>query len=831
MASRIESSRSVHRSTWTSPPTARTSSFPPRTHSRGRESRRRKLVRCSPLRCTRAQSAGVSSAGHGRRTRSRLPPRAIGASHAPDSQRISPHVRRRPGPAAALVPARRARTHRHEIRLRHLGLRRVHRARGRHGDPVLRDADDGAGRQERDDDRGAERQRGSPRAKGVGRSERATVRLLPVRADDDRGGAPQEDAEAHGGRDRQRDVAGDLPVRHVHAHSRRDRRRIGRRALTMTTPSNLERRDFLRRLAAAGLVLAVDATGARRLDAMPALFAAGDPLQPSVHLSIGEDGLVTVICHRSEMGQGSRTGLCMAMADELEADWTTIRVEQAIGDPKYGDQNTDGSTSIRAGSYMRFRTAGAAARQMLEQAAAAEWGVPASAVSARNGAVVHSATNRSQPFGKLVARARTLPVPAAPRLKDASQFRFIGKEVAGLDLHDILTGKAIYGQDAKMAGMKIAVILHPPVYGASVATVDSAAALKVKGVERVITLATTPIPSAFQPLGGVAVIAGSTWAALKGRRALKVTWTVSPIDNHDSAAYRAALQASARAPGRVARKQGDVAAALSGAAKKVTAEYYAPHLAHASMEPPAAVASVTADGCECWACTQDPQSARNEVAAALKIPKEKVICHVTLLGGAFGRKSKPDYVVEAALLSKEMKAPVKVVWTREDDIQNGYPHTVAFQHIEGALDAKGKVTAWLHRVASPSINSTFAPGVTARSGGELALGPPALPYAIPNLQAESCKAEGHSRIGWYRSVSKLPHAFAISSFVDELAHAAGRDPRDFILELLGPDRIVDMANAGAVKPVDNYGDKWEVHPFERGANARWAESVRKRRGG
>src|ERR1019366_8200217 len=282
-----------------------------------------------------------------------------------------------------------------------------------------------------------------------------------------------------------------------------------------------------------------------------------------------------------------------------------IRVEQAIGDPKYGDQNTDGSTSIRAGSYMRFRTAGAAARQMLEQAAAAEWGVPASAVSARNGAVVHSATNRSLPFGKLVARARTLPVAAAPRLKDASQFRFIGKEVAGRELHDILTGKAIYGQDAKMAGMKIAVILHPPVYGSSVATVDSAAALKVPGVERVVTLATTPIPSGFQPLGGVAVIAGSTWAALQGRRALKVTWTASPNDTHDSAEYRTALETSARAPGRVARRQGDVAAALSGSAQKVIAEYYAPHLAQAPMEPPAPGAHLSAPGAERWAGPHD----------------------------------------------------------------------------------------------------------------------------------------------------------------------------------------------------------------------------------
>jgi isoquinoline 1-oxidoreductase beta subunit len=598
----------------------------------------------------------------------------------------------------------------------------------------------------------------------------------------------------------------------------------------MTTPAKLERRDFLRRLAAGGLVLVVGPTGVRRLEAMPLFFGAGDPFQPSVHLSIGEDGLVTVICHRSEMGQGARTALCMVVGDELEADWTTIRLEQAIGDPKYGSQNTDGSSSIRTGQYESLRLAGAAARQMLESAAAAEWGVPEGQVTARNGAVVHQSTNRSLSFGKLVARARTLPVPAAPKLKDPSQFRYIGKEVAGLDLHDILTGKAVFGQDAKMPGMKIAVILHPPVYGSSVATLDSDAALKVKGVERVITLATTPIPSGFQPLGGVAVIASSTWAALQGRRALKVTWTTSPNDTHDSAAYRTALETSARAPGRVARRQGDVAAVLSGAAKKVTAEYYAPHLAQAPMEPPAAVAHVTADGCQIWACTQDPQSARNEVAAALKIPKEKVVCQPTLLGGAFGRKSKPDFIVEAALLSREMQAPVKVVWTREDDIQNGYPHTVAFQRIEGALDAKGKVTAWLHRVASPSINSTFAPGVTDLSDGELALGILDLPYAIPNYQVESCRAEGHSRIGWYRSVSNVPHAFAISSFVDELAHAAGRDPRDFLLELLGPDRIVDMTKVGAVKPVDNYSDTWEAHPLDTARYRKVVELVTKEAG-
>ena len=582
----------------------------------------------------------------------------------------------------------------------------------------------------------------------------------------------------------------------------------------MTTSLKVERRTFLQQLAASGLVLAVGATGVRRLEAMPGFFADGDPLQTSVHLSIGEDGLVTVICHRSEMGQGIRTALCMAIADELEADWSKIRLEQAIGDPKYGDQNTDGSTSIRSGSYLRFRQAGAAAKTLLERAAAGEWGVGEGEVAGRNGAVVHVATGRSIPYGRLVARARTMRVPTSFKLKEASEFRFIGKEMAGLDLHDVLTGRAIFGQDAKMAGMKIAVILHPPVYGSRVATLDSAAALKVRGVEKVVELPHTPPPSGMMPLGGVAVIASSTWAAMQGRSALKVTWTASPNDSYDSVAYRAALEESARAPGQVVRQQGDVAAALASAAKKVSAEYYAPHLAHAPMEPPAAVANVTADGVECWACTQNPQAARDAVSAALKIPKEKVICHVTMLGGGFGRKSKPDYIVEAALLSRETGTPVKVVWTREDDIQNGYPHTVAFQHFEGALDASGKVTAWLHRVASPPIASTFAPGQTSLSDGELAMGPLDLPYTIANVQVESCKAEGHSRIGWFRSVSNVPHAFAISSFIDELAHAAGRDPRDFILDLLGPDHIVDMSSVGAVRPVGNYGAKWEDHPLD-----------------
>lgn len=595
----------------------------------------------------------------------------------------------------------------------------------------------------------------------------------------------------------------------------------------MTTPTTIERRAFLQSLAASGLVLAAGATGVRRLEALEASAddASLEPLESSVYLRIAEDGVVTVICHRSEMGQGIRTTLVMAIADELEADWSTVRLEQAIGDPKYGDQNTDGSTSIRNGSYMRFREAGAAARVMLESAAAAQWGVPVAEVAGQSGRVVHARTSRSIGYGQLVARARTLPAPKDVPLKKASEFRFIGKTVPSLDQQAMLTGQAIYGQDARLPGMRIAVIQRPPVYGAKVERFDASAALQVKGVVRVLEVPGAPPPSGFMPLGGVAVIATSTWAALEGRKKLEITWSASPNDGYDSAAYRRELESSVRAAGNTVRDLGNTATSLAGAAKQVEAEYYAPHLAHAPMEPPAAVARVTGDRCEVWTCTQDPQTARDTVAAMLKIPKENVVVNVTLLGGAFGRKSKPDYAIEAAWLAQAMGTPVKVVWTREDDIQNGFPHTVSMQRLEAGLDGAGRIAAWRHRIASPPIASVFAPAQEFHSDGELELGVLDMPYEIPNVRVEVCRAPAHSRIGWYRSVSNVPHAFAICSFMDELAHAAGKDPLAFLLESLGPDRIVDMTKTGTAKPVGNYGAKWEEHPNDIARHRRVLETV------
>ena len=600
-------------------------------------------------------------------------------------------------------------------------------------------------------------------------------------------------------------------------------------------PAGIQRRTFLERLATGGLVLAVGPAGVRHFSAVAELEARAlaEPFAPSVYLSIAESGIATIICHRSEMGQGSTTTLVMTLADELEADWTKVRLEQAIGDAKYGDQNTDGSTSIRNGTYLKFREVGATARLMLSNAAAAIWGVPVGEVSARNSVVTHAKTKRTLGYGALVARARTLPVPTTAPLKAPKDFRYIGKKTRGIkpiQQHAMVTGKAVFGQDASMPGMKFAVVLRPPVYGAKATKFDTAAALAVPGVEKIIEVPGAPIPSAYNPLGGVAVIASSTWAAISGRAKLNVTWSESPNDSYDSVAYRTQLESSVRAPGNAVRELGGTEAALSSAAKKLDAEYYVPHLSQAPMEPPAALASVTGNKCEVWACTQDPQSAQGTVAALLKIPKENVTINVTLLGGGFGRKSKPDYVAEAAWLSQQLAAPVKVVWTREDDIRNGFIHTVSMQRLEAGLDASGRITAWRHRIASPPIPSLFAPGQEFHSEGELALGVLDMPYAIPNVRVEACRAPAHARIGWYRSVSNIPQAFAIASFMDELAHAAGKDPVAFLLESLGGDRIIDMTKQGAVKPVDNYGAKWEEHPNDTARHRRVLETVAREAG-
>jgi isoquinoline 1-oxidoreductase subunit beta len=589
------------------------------------------------------------------------------------------------------------------------------------------------------------------------------------------------------------------------------------RDCTTETTSDPSRRDIVKLLGLGGLVFAASTLGVRRLEAAGGLLHPNvEPWEPHAYIRVGDDGIVTLVCHRSEMGQGIRTTMPMILADEMEADWSKCRVAQAIGDePKYGTQNTDGSTSIRD-FLPKYREAGATVRALMEDAAAKEWGVASSTVKARNGSVVHTATGRTKTFGALVPTARTIAMPAKSRVrvKAPSERRWEGKKMKSIDLVPMTTGKAVYGADVVLPGMKIAAIARPPVWGGKVASVDDSLALKVAGVERVVRVPETPLPGGFMPLGGVAVIAKNTWAAIKGRDALKITWDHGANATYDSKAYKATLLDAVRVPGQAGRTVGDAAKALASASRTVKAEYYMPHLSHAQMEPMAAIASVSNGKVEAWAPTQSPMDARKTLAEYLKVDVASVTVHVTLLGGAFGRKSKPDFICEAAFLSREVGAPVRVQWTREDDLRNSYLHSVAAHHLEAGLDASGKVTSWLHRSAYPAIGATFAPNVTGAEPDELTNGASDIPFDIPNMSVEICPAVAHTRIGWFRSVNAIHHGFAIGSFVDELAFAAKKDPADFLLSLIGKDRVVDLSTAGLVKPASNYGATWTEHPLD-----------------
>jgi isoquinoline 1-oxidoreductase beta subunit len=598
-------------------------------------------------------------------------------------------------------------------------------------------------------------------------------------------------------------------------------------------PQDLQRRTLIQLLGLGGLVIAFGPGGLRRLEAAElAAGIAADPWSPHVYVRVAEDGIVTIVCHRSEMGQGIRTTMPMIIADEMEADWARCRVEQAVGDPKYGSQNTDGSTSIRD-FLEKYREAGATTRTLLEAAAAREWDVGAADVFARQHEVVHRPTGRTKSFGALVNTARTvaMPAPTSVRIKRPDERRWQGKKMPSIDLVPMTTGTAVYGADLTLPGMKFAAIARPPVWGGKALTVDDTEARKVPGVERIVRIPETPIPGAFLPLGGVAVIAKNTWAAFRGRDALKVTWDAGQNGSHDSKTYKAVLEASIRAPGKPGRTNGDVAATLAAAKRKVSAEYHVPYLSHAQMEPMAAIARVQDGKVEAWAPTQSPNDARNTIAEYLKVDKANVTVNVTLLGGAFGRKSKPDFICEAAYLARETGAPVRVQWSREDDMRHSYYHAVAAHRFEAALDDAGKVTAWLHRSAYPSISATFAPNLAGPTPDELTNGASDVPWDVPNMSVEVCPAVAHARIGWYRSVNAIHHGFAIGSFVDELAHAAGKDPAAFLLELIGADRKVDLSKGGLVSAGDTYyGAPWADHPLDTARARRVVESVLQRSG-
>jgi isoquinoline 1-oxidoreductase subunit beta len=581
---------------------------------------------------------------------------------------------------------------------------------------------------------------------------------------------------------------------------------------------NVSRRGVLKSLGiAGGFVLAAPVMSRSAFAAYEtgaSKMPHGTVVDPRVFVAIAPDGIVTIVAHRSEMGTGVRTSLPLIVAEELEADWSRVRVQQAHGDEvRYGNQDTDGSRSTRH-YMMPMRQIGASARMMLEAAAAKRWGVAASEVKAVNHEVVHQESGRRIGFGDLAADAVKEPVPRIEglKLKDPKNFRYLGKgEIGIVDLRDITIGKAHYGSDTRLPGMKYAVIARPPVTGGKLVSFDAADTMKVPGVEKVMEVKGWPWPSKFQPLGGVAVIARNTGAAIKGRDALKIVWDDGANGKYESVAYRTELEEAARKPGLVVRKEGDVDAALKDADKVIVGEYYLPHLAHVSMEPPVAVASVKGDKAEIWAPVQSPGGTREDVAKTLGIPEDNVTVNVTLLGGGFGRKSKCDYALEAALLAKEIGAPVKVQWTREDDVRHGFLHTVSVERIEAGLDKKGKLIAWRHRSVAPSIASTFKANTVHKAPFELGMGLVDMPFEIANIQCENPEATAHTRIGWFRSVSNIPHAFAVQSMVGELAHATSRDQKEMLLELIGSPRIVDLSS---VQDLWNYGEPYDSYPID-----------------
>jgi len=577
---------------------------------------------------------------------------------------------------------------------------------------------------------------------------------------------------------------------------------------------DLSRRKFIKAAGVGGVFV----VGAQLLTANPGMAImsgeSGIDVKQQANLFVGlaADGTVEITCHRSDMGQQIRTAVAQIVADELEADWSRVKINQALGDKKYGDQNTDGSRSIRF-NFERLRIAGSSVRHMLAQAAAQKWSVPASECKVINHKITHS-SGKSLDFSDVVNLLGSIAVPTKEhiKLKERSEWRYINTGKLSVDIDELLTGKATFGADVRLANTKVAVIARPPVTLGKVKSFDASAAKAVPGVLAVVEMPIPTAPLMFKPLGGIAIVAENTWAAMQGRKALNIIWDDGANASYNSDEYRAMLEEQVRKPGKTIRKEGDVDKGLKESTTRIVAEYYVPHLAHAPMEPPVATARMTAGGVEVWSACQNPQADQGEVARILGLSPDKVKINVTLLGGAFGRKSKPDFSSEAAFLAKSTGHTIRLQWTREDEIQHGFYHTVTAQRLEGGLDKDGKVHAFKHRSAFPTISALFVPGMKTPGVGEMGMGLTDSPVYAPNFQMESGAVAAHVRVGWMRSVNNISHAFAVQSFVGELATAANKDPKDFLLEFIGPARHQDLAKLG--KGYHNYDDSLDRYPYD-----------------
>ena len=575
----------------------------------------------------------------------------------------------------------------------------------------------------------------------------------------------------------------------------------------MTTRIVLDRREFLK--AGAGLTLGFYLpAGAAQMSGpgKTAGAAAAGAFAPNAFVRIGTDDMVTVIVKHLEMGQGTYTGLPTLVAEELDADWAQIRVEGAPADAsRYNNlfwgpaQGTGGSTAT-ANSYEQLRKAGAAARAMLVAAAAADWKVPADAITVEKGVVAHKASGRKARFGKLAAKAASMPVPSEVTLKDPGQFRYIGKHVPRKDTHDKINGKARFTIDVKLPGMLTAVVAHPPLFGAKVKSFDAAKAKAVKGVVDVVQIPT-----------GVAVLASDFWSARQGRDALTVEWDESAANKLGSAEMSAQYRELARKPGAVARKDGDAEQAYAGGAKKMEAVFEFPYLAHAAMEPLNCVVKLGTDSCEVWNGEQFQTGDQAAIAAVLGLKPEQVAINMLYAGGSFGRRANPhsDYLLEAVQIAKAINGPesknrpVKMQWTREDDMQAGYYRPLYYHALAAALDAQGKPVAWKHRIVGQSIIAgTAFEGGMVKNGVDVTSveGASTLPYEIPNLLVDLHTTKIGVPVQWWRSVGSTHTAFSTETFIDELAAAAGTDPVEYRRALLAKHpRHLGVLNLAAQK--------------------------------
>ncbi|MBA5687353.1 xanthine dehydrogenase family protein molybdopterin-binding subunit [Rugamonas apoptosis] len=563
----------------------------------------------------------------------------------------------------------------------------------------------------------------------------------------------------------------------------------------MHTPriENDSRRAFLRGAlqGAAGLTLAIYLPGAHAAGAAaPAAAGAANlapAFEPNAFIRIGTDGMVTVISKHVEMGQGAYTGLATLVAEELDAAWSQVRIEGAPADAsRYNNlafgpfQGTGGSTAI-ANSWEQMRKAGASARAMLVSAAAAQWQVPAASISVSDGVVTHGASGRHATFGELAPAAAHLPVPADVTLKSPTDFKLIGKHVPRKDSADKINGRARFTQDVQLPGMLTAVVAHPPRFGATVQSFDASKAKAVKGVVEVV-----------QIQNGVAVLAKDTWSAIKGREALRVVWDESKASKLSSEELFTRYRALAQQPGAVARSEGDTDAAFARAARTLRAAYDFPYLAHAAMEPLNCVVQLGAGQCELWYGAQFQSIDQGSVAALLGVKPEQVKINMLYAGGSFGRRASKDadYVLEAVRIAKasKTKAPIKMVWLREDDMKGAY-YRPAFHHaLEAALDADGRPIAWRHRLVGQSILTGTAFGGMVKNGIDTVSveGAANLPYGIPALQVElHSPADIPVAAHWWRSVGSTHTAYSTETFMDELAAAAGQDAVAYRLALLG----------------------------------------------